>query len=179
MARNSTIYKLHIELSDLRKNYFDTLKLVIALHPSETQERMLSRILCYCLHASPTLEFTRGLSSTDEPELWSKSLDDRIEYWIDLGQPDISRIKKACQKADQVAIYTYRSSASVWWKNISSQIKDFKNLDMIALNPEQISAASQLIERQIELSVLINDSSLEVFSQDKQYQIEFTTLTDS
>lgn len=178
MAINSTVCKLRIELSDLRKNHFDTLKLVVALHPSETHERMLSRIICYCLQVTPSLEFTRGLSSTDEPDIWAKSLDDRIEQWIELGQPDISRIKKACKKAEQVTIYTYRTSASVWWQNIAQQIKALKKARVIALNPKQISDASQVIERQMELSVLINDTSLSIFSQDKQFQIEFTTLTD-
>jgi uncharacterized protein YaeQ len=174
MARNATIHKVQIELSDLKRNYFDSLNLVLAQHPSEKPERLLARLLAYCMHSSPALEFTRGLSSTEEPELWAKTLDGRIDLWIELGQPDLARIKKASNQANKVVIYTYRSSASLWWQKMSEQISHLERVKVIAFNPGDIDAAAQLITRQTEMSIMIDETSLTIYCANKEYSVEYS-----
>lgn len=95
MALKPTIYKAKIALSDVNRNYYDTLNLTIAQHPSETQERMMVRLLAFCINAHEQLVFTKGISSPEEPDLWIRSLDDNLELWIDVGEPAFERIKKS------------------------------------------------------------------------------------
>jgi len=57
----------------------------------------MMRIIAFALNAHEQLAFTKGLCVDDEPEVWQKSLTDEIELWIDLGQVDEKRIRKACE----------------------------------------------------------------------------------
>ena len=93
MASNSKICKLTISLSDIDRNHYDTLNLTVAQHPSETVERMMVRILVFCINAQERLEFTKGLSAVDEPDIWARSLDDQLLLWIDVGEPSHERVK--------------------------------------------------------------------------------------
>ena len=63
MALGATIYKIKIALSDLDRQRYETLGLTVAQHPSETLERMMARVLVYCLNAEENLAFGKGLSS--------------------------------------------------------------------------------------------------------------------
>lgn len=111
MALKPTIYKLRISLSDLNRNYYDTLNLTLAQHPSETLERMMVRALAFCINAQEHLVFTKGLSEIDEPDIWVRTLDDRIALWIEVGEPSVERVKKAGQKAKTVKIYCFNAKA--------------------------------------------------------------------
>ena len=111
MAPKSTIYKAELQISDMDRHYYATHALTLAQHPSETDERLMVRLLAFALYADETLEFGRGLSSDDEPDLWRKSLTGEIELWIDLGQPDESRIRKACGRAREVVVINYSGRA--------------------------------------------------------------------
>ncbi len=111
MARKATIYKADIQLSDIDRNLFDSLALTIALHPSETLERMTVRLLVFCINAKEHLQFTRGLSSTEEPDLWEKNLQGDIVHWIEIGQPEPARIKAALKQAERVSVYAFGKSA--------------------------------------------------------------------
>ena len=104
MALKPTIYKLKIALSDINRNYYDTLNLTIAQHPSETLERMMVRVLAFCINAQENLVFTKGLSAVEEPDIWARTLDDKISLWIELGEPAVDRIKKATRLAPAVKI---------------------------------------------------------------------------
>lgn len=115
MALKSTIYKASLQIADMDRNYYHDHMLTIAKHPSETDERMMLRILVFALNAHDDLVFTKGLSTDNEPDLWQKKLNGDIERWIDLGQPDEKRIRKACGLSNQVLIYCYSgSSADIW-----------------------------------------------------------------
>jgi len=98
MALKSTIYKADCQIADFDRDYYQPHNLIIALHPSETEERMMARLLAFVLNAHEHLQFTKGLSSEDEPDLWQKSLTDNVELWIDVGMPDEKRIRKACRQ---------------------------------------------------------------------------------
>src|SRR3546814_7156842 len=116
MATKSTIYKAELQLSNMDRHYYATHALTLAQHPSETEERLMIRLLAFALHADDALEFGRGLSSDDEPDLWRKSLSGEIELWIDLGQPDESRIRKACGRSRAVVVVNYGGRRpDTWW----------------------------------------------------------------
>ena len=92
MALNSTIYKVELQISDMDRHYYATHALTLARHPSETEERLMVRLLAFALYADERLEFGKGISDEDEPALWRKAYTDEIELWIEVGQPDETRI---------------------------------------------------------------------------------------
>jgi len=126
VALKPTIYKLNISLSDLNRNYYDTLNLTIAQHPSETVERMMARVVAYCINAHEYLLFTKGLSDVDEPDIWLRTLDDQISLWIEVGEPSVTRIKKASRLSKATMVYCFNSKADVWWKQAEDKIKLLK-----------------------------------------------------
>src|SRR5438445_12868546 len=107
MALKSTIFKAELSVSDMDRPYYGSHALTIAKHPSENDARMMVRLLAFACEASDTLTFTRGLDEPDEPDLWAKSLTGDIAHWIELGQPDESRLKRAAARADSVTVLTY------------------------------------------------------------------------
>ena len=121
MALRATIHKADLHVADSDRHYYGSHSLTIAKHPSETEERMMIRIIAFALQANEDLTFTKGLSDTDEPDLWIKDLTDAIKLWIEIGQPDERRILKACGRADQVIVYCYGGQTSkIWWDGIAS-----------------------------------------------------------
>ena len=158
MALSATIYKAELSIADMDRHYYQNHELTIAQHPSETELRMMIRLVAFILNADEQLSFTKGLSTDDEPDLWNKSLSDEIELWIDLGQPEEKRIRKACGRAKQVIIYTYNQcSAALWWKKQSANLARFKNLKIIHLEAENIES---LVQRTMQLQCNIQDTEL-------------------
>ncbi len=167
MALKATIFKATLHIADMDRHYYNDHHLTVARHPSETDERMMIRLLAFALNANDTLEFTKGLSSDDEPELWQKSLSDEIELWIELGLPDEDRIRKACNRAQQVILYTYGSRAvPVWWEKHHNKLKRFGNLTIIDLPADPLIELAALAERSMTLQVSIQDGEV-TFSNDK------------
>ena len=122
MALKPTIYKFNISLSDLDQDYYDTLHLTVAQHPSETHERMMARVLAFCLNAQQeALVFTKGLSEPDEPDIWARAMDDHLILWIDVGEPAVERIKKATRTAKNVKIYSFNAKSDIWWQQTQSK----------------------------------------------------------
>ncbi len=72
MAQPSTTYKFELNLTDLDRGVYESVKQTIARHPSETEERMTVRLLAYAFWYNEQLSFGRGLSDVDEPALWEK-----------------------------------------------------------------------------------------------------------
>ncbi|MCF6338593.1 MAG: YaeQ family protein, partial [Gammaproteobacteria bacterium] len=116
MALKPTIFKFKIALSDLDRNYYDALDLTIAQHPSETSERMMVRVLAFCMNAQERLEFTKGLSAVDEPDIWARSLDEQVMLWLDVGEPTVERVKKATRLSPTVKVYSFNSKSDTWWE---------------------------------------------------------------
>jgi uncharacterized protein YaeQ len=175
MALKPTIYKLRIALSDINRHYYDTLNLTVAQHPSETIERMMVRILAFCINAQENLTFTKGLSSTEEPALWVRSLDDRIELWIDVGEPVPERIKKAARLAQQVKIYCFNKKSDTWWSQGESDIKNL-NASIFQFSIDEISALVNLVERTMELSVTITESSAYLAADKGECEVNWLQL---
>lgn len=173
MALSATIFKADLQITDMDRNYYQSHNLTIAQHPSETPQRMMVRILAFALNANEDLVFAKGLSSDDEPEIWHKTLTDEIELWIDLGQPDEKRIRKACARAKQVIIYSYTShSAEIWWQQIKSKVSRFGNLRVINIPEVQVAELENLVQRTMRLQCTILDG--EVWLADDERNLEIT-----
>lgn len=160
MALKSVIYKATLQVADMDRHYYADHALNIACHPSETLQRMMVRILVFALNAHEQLEFGKGISDTDEPDLWQKDLTGAIERWIEVGQPDERRIMKACGRASEVAVYAYGSSADIWWKQIAGKLTRARNLSVLKIAPETADALEKLCERTMQLQVTIQDGEI-------------------
>lgn len=175
MALKPTIYKLNISLSDLDRDYYDTLNLTVALHPSETLERMMVRILAFCLNASEQLRFTKGLSSPDEPDIWAHTLDGQISIWIDIGEPSIERVKKATRLAKRVKVYCFNPKSDIWWEQSQNKLGQL-NAAIIQFPWAGIQSLAALVERTMKLSVTITDDSAYVATELGECEISWTIL---
>jgi uncharacterized protein YaeQ len=163
MAQKSTIFKAQINIADMDRHHYQDYNLTIARHPSETDQRMMLRIVCFALYAHENLEFTRGLSTDDEPDLWQTALSGEIEHWIDLGQPDEKRIRRACGRAQQVTVVCYSGNgAAIWFDKLKGGLARFKNLTIINIDNGQSTELTELVERNMALQITIEDRSLSV-----------------
>ena len=160
MALKSTIYKADCQVADIDRGYYQTHNLTIALHPSETEERMVVRLLAFVINAHEHLQFTKGLSSDDEPDLWQLSLTDDIELWIDVGMPDEKRIRKASSRADKVIIYSYGGRNTVWWKQIQPKLERFNNLTVINLPKSATDQLAMLLKRVMQLQISLQEGQI-------------------
>ncbi len=172
MALKSTIYKADCQISDMDRGYYQSHNLTIALHPSETEERMMVRLLAFVMNADEQLQFTKGLSTDDEPELWQKSLTDDIELWIDVGMPDEKRIRKASNRADKVIVYTYGGRNHVWWNQIQTKLERFKNLSVINLSKEATDQLAPMVKRTMQLQISIQDGQIWISDDQNTANIE-------
>lgn len=172
MALKATIYKAELMVSDMDRHHYQTYNLTIAQHPSETLERMMVRIAAFALNAEENLEFTRGLSTDDEPDLWAHSLSDEVELWIELGQPDEKRIRKACNKAKKVIIYTYHGrSAQIWWEQMQNTCRRFDNLSVVNFDAGAIGQLERLCDRTMRLQASVQDGTLWLGNTDNTIEL--------
>ena len=176
MALKATIYKADLQIVDMDRNYYADHALTIARHPSENDERMMARVLAYALYAQDGMAFTKGLFDVDEPEVWVKSLSDEITLWIDLGQPDETRIKRACSRAEQVVVLCYSSSCDVWWKQIASKLTRLANLTVLQLPVDTTQALAALAERSMRLQCMVQDGEIWLNSDKGNVPVKLTRL---
>jgi uncharacterized protein YaeQ len=173
MAPKATIYKAELQVSDIGRNYYQSHLLTLAQHPSETEERLMVRLCVFALHADPALEFGRGLSEDEEPALWQKTLTGDIELWIELGQPDEKRIRRACGRARRVLIYCYQNrSASIWWRQIQKLLERFDNLGVYSLPDAAVAELAKLIGRSMQFDCTIQDGGLWLSDGEHSIQLE-------
>jgi uncharacterized protein YaeQ len=165
MAPKATVVKVELQVSDMDRHYYATHMLTLAQHPSETDERLMVRLLAFALFADERLEFGRGLSSEDEADLWRRDYTGDIEQWIDLGQPDESRIKKACGRSQQVVVVNYSgNSAGIWWDKVGASLSRIKNLTVIDIPVATVDSLVTLIQRGMRLNCLIQDGEMQLMS---------------
>ncbi len=177
MALKPTIYKLRIALSDLERNYYDTLSLTVALHPSETHERMIARVVSYCLNAQDGLVFTKGLSEVEEPDVWCRTMDDKITLWLDVGEPDVERVKKSVRKADVVKVYSFNSKSDTWWEQNKGKFL-LHNAEIIRFDHDQVTYLTTLLERTVDWSLTITGQSAYIAGQKGEAEITWQTLQE-
>ncbi len=161
MALKATIFKAAVQVSDTDRHYYASHALTLARHPSETDERMMMRLLAFALHAHEALQFGKGLSTDDEPDLWHKDLTGAIALWIDVGQPDEKRLRKACGRAGQVVVYSYGGSgAAIWREHIATTVERSRNLTVRSVAPAASQAMARLAQRSMDLSYTVQDGQV-------------------
>jgi len=168
MAPKATVVKVELQVSDMDRHYYATHNLTLAQHPSETEERLMVRLLAFALYADERLEFGRGLSDEEEPALWRRDYTGEIEQWIDLGQPDESRIKKACGRSQQVVLVTYSGNAAdIWWNKIAPSLSRLKNLSVVDIDSASVDAVTAMLGRGMRLTAMIQDGELQLMDTDR------------
>lgn len=168
MALSSTIFKAHLQISDMDRHYYDEHQLTLARHPSETDERMMVRLLAFALHANEHLCFTKGLCDDEEPALWQKSLSDEIELWIDVGLPDERRVRKACSRAAKVCLYIYGGrNAELWWQRNGDKLQRYNNLSVVEIPEAACNALVDLVQRSMQLQCTVQDGDFWLSCEDR------------
>ncbi|MDT8998123.1 YaeQ family protein [Paucibacter sp. APW11] len=170
MAIKATIYKAQLQISDMDRHVYGEHSLTIARHPSETDERMMQRVLAFAMHLPADdlrgrLEFSKGLSDVDEPELWQRDLTGEVVHWIELGQPDERRIRQACGRAERVTVISYASSTAVWWSGIENKLSRLPKLSVWQVPADQSQALAALAERGMQLQISIQDRTAYVSTE--------------
>jgi len=159
MAIKSTIYKIDLQIADMDRHYYANHSLTLARHPSETDERLMVRLVAFMLYATDTLAFGKGLSDDEEPDLWQKDLTGAIELWIDVGLPDEREVRKACGRSKQVAVVLYGGRiADMWWDNNKKALLKQNNLTVINLQDTQEIA--DIASRGMTISCTIQDKEI-------------------
>ncbi|MEG2806137.1 YaeQ family protein [Stenotrophomonas sp.] len=172
MALTATIRKAELQISDMDRGYYATHNLTLAQHPSENDERLMVRLLAFALNAEERLEFGRGLSTDDEPDLWHRDYTGDILQWIDLGHPDESRIRKACNRSRQVQVVTFAGNAAdVWWSKQGKALERFDNLSVLDLDGGFVDQWAAQIQRAMRWSVLIQDGEVQLINDQLQLDV--------
>ncbi len=161
MALRATIYKIELQVNDLDRAHFETVSLSLARHPSETEERLLVRLLAYALHLNEGLAFGRGISSEDEATAWQHDLDGRLRLWIEVGLPDERLLRRACGRADRVVLYTYGGrAATLWWTQNSALLMRLSNLRVVELASDFTLGIAALAQRNLAVQVMVQEGEI-------------------
>lgn len=178
MALKSIIYKADLNISDMDRGYYADHSLTIARHPSETDERMMIRVLAFAIHAGEHLAFGKGISDTEEPDLWQKDYTDAIQLWVEVGQPDDRRLLKACGRSEQVIVYSFASASDIWWKAMNSRLDRAKNLRVMNVPAATSVALAMLAQRNMQIQCTIQDAQIWLTSGEESVQIDLETLKE-
>jgi len=176
MALKATIFKVDLQISDMDRNYYGQHSLTLARHPSETDERMMVRVLAFVLFASEGLQFGKGLSTDDEADLYEQDLTGLIQRWIDVGTPDERDIRKACGRAAQVVVVGYGRTAQTWWDQNRGKLEKLDNLTVLWLPQETSQALADLAERSMQIQCSLQDGVAWFTSGETSLQVEPVTL---
>ena len=179
MALKSTICKAELSVADIDRGYYREHVLTIARHPSETDERMMVRLLAFALHADERLVFGRGLSTEDEPDLWQRDLTGAIERWIDVGLPDEREVRKACGRAREVYVLAYGGRAvELWWDGVRDKLERQDRLAVSEVPIEASRALAPLAGRTMRLQVTIQEGHLFVANGASSVSVDLRVLKD-
>lgn len=176
MALKATIYKAELSIADLERGYYAEHNLTLARHPSETDERMMVRLLAFALYADPALTFAKGLCVDDEPDLWQQDLTGTIERWIDVGQPDEKWIRKASGRAREVVVVSFGRAADIWWAGVRNKLTRLNNLVVLKLAPETAPALAKLVDRGMRLQCTLQDGQVWMTNGKDSVLVEPETL---
>lgn len=160
MALPSTIYRVNIQLSDVDRGVYDSLQATVARHPSETEERLVARLLAYALFFEPELAFTKGVGAGDEPDLWLKGGDDRVLLWVEVGLPEPERLIKASRHAERVAAIVCGRALPAWEQQHLKKLDGVSNLTVLRFDQPFINNLASRLDRSITWSVTVNDGNL-------------------
>jgi uncharacterized protein YaeQ len=177
MALKSTIFKVELSVADIDRGYYRDHSLTVARHPSETDERMMARLLAFALNADDALEFGRGLSAEDEPDLVKRDLTGAIVQWIEVGLPDEREVRKACGRAREVAVLAYGGRAvELWWQGVRAALERQERLSVVEVPSEASRALAALAGRSMRLQVTIHDGHVFVGDGAESVSVELRVL---
>ena len=178
MALKASIYKLALHISDIDSAFYDAKNLTIAQHPSESNLRLMVRILAYICESRFSPEMTKGLSSTDEPELWVKNDSGEIELWVELGLPSAERLRKAATLSSQVKVYVYGSKKKVnpWLPKVSEVLNRFSNIQLLWVPEECEYPLVELLATAMDLQATLQDGVIWLSSEDANVSVELMKL---
>lgn len=176
MAQKATIFKAELDISDMDRHYYASHALTLARHPSETDERMMVRLLAFALNADEQLSFSEGMDNPDDPALWRKDLTGSIEQWIDLGQPDDKRLLRACGRAEEVLVYCYSTAAPIWWDQAGPKLERAKNLRVFHF--PNTGELTRLAARSMSLQVMRTEGQIFVTSGEETLEVEMASLRE-
>ena len=177
MAAKATIHKAQIELADLDQQIYWDEAVTLARHPSETDERMLVRLLAFALNKPAEndegfLEFSKDMWDVDEPALWQKDFTGQTVHWIEIGQPDDKRIMRASSRSGRVSVYSFSASTSTWWEGIHTKVTRARNLTVWQVPADQSQGLAALAQRAMKLQVTIQEGTIWV--GDGAHSVEIT-----
>lgn len=184
MAIKATIYKANLQIADMDRNLYVDQAVTIARHPSETDERMMVRLLALALNrpADPDqgmLELAKDLWDVDEPSLWHKDLTGEIKHWIDIGQPDEKRLLRAAGRADRVSVYSFSASTPIWWSGLANKITRADNISVWQIPALQSQALGALAQRSMQLQLSVQDGTSYLGDGDRSVEITPERLNGS
>lgn len=176
MALKSTIYKAQLQIADMDRGVYADHALTLARHPSETDERMMMRLLAFALYVPANndhgaLEFAKGLSDTDEPDLWQHDLSGQLLHWIEVGQPDERRMQRAASRAERATFIAYAASVPVWWAGVQNKLTRAPRLSVWQVPAEQSQALAALAQRGMQLQVTVQDGLVWVADGSRSVEI--------
>ena len=171
MALKATVFKAQLNVADLDRGHYSEHALTVARHPSETDERMMLRILAFALNAHERLAFGKGLSTADEPDLWQHDLTGAIEHWIEVGQPDDKRLLRACGRAAQVTVYGYGNRSEAWWRSTAAALERAENLAVWRIPGDASAELAELAARNMTLQCTVQDACVWMSAADRVVQI--------
>lgn len=172
MALKATIYKAELQVSDLDRHYYQEHALTLARHPSETDERLMVRLLAFALHASETLAFGRGLSTEDEADLQDIDPTGAIALWVDVGLPDERAIRRACHRSRQVVVLAYGGrGAEIWWQQNADKLAAHANLRVLMLSAAESQSLASLAGRNMRLQCTIQEGQLWLGDADRHLEL--------
>ncbi len=160
----------------MNRDYYDSINLTVALHPSEKLERMMARVIAFCLNAEETLTFTKGLSEIDEPDIWIKSYDDQVQLWIDMGEPSPERIKKSSRQAELVKVYSFNSKSDTWWQQTKNKINTISNVSYYQLDWISIQQLATFAARSMDWSISISEDTVYISAGDQACEVVVNKL---
>lgn len=177
MAINSFVYKAELSVSDLDAHKYSDHSLTVARHPSETEERLMLRLLAFALNAHERLEFGRGIGEQDDPDLWRRDLTGKVEQWIEIGLPDDRRVRKACGVADTVVVFAYGGrAAELWWAKAEPEVRRCRNLEVQLVAPVTSAAIAAMAAPRMDLQFMVQDGELWFSGGDARVAIERSWL---
>ncbi|MYM62610.1 YaeQ family protein [Pseudomaricurvus sp. HS19] len=177
MALKATIYKVRLHIADLSRHYYQQHSLTVALHPSETTTRLTARLIAFACNASETLDFTRGLSTSDEPDIWQKEPDGSIALWIELGQPDVRRLRQASGKARQVLVYCYDNQrAQQWLQSLNAERQRLPNVRAVQLPTDELEALAAHLQRGSEWHLTLEENTVNIAGEDFATELQLQPL---
>lgn len=176
MALKATIFKASLQVSDIDRNYYGEHALTLARHPSETDERMMMRVLAFALNAHEHLAFGKGLSDADEPDVWQRDLTGTVVHWIDVGQPDERRLIRASGRAQRVSVYAYGNRVESWWKASAERLQRAKNLAVWRVPAATSESVGRLAQRAMQLQCMVQEGQVWISTAADTVQVEVDVL---